>query len=184
MNKPYIAVMLIITMDHLLNSRIEHPESPLHLDGLSPEKFGRGAYANLSYTPSKLAGNVLFREASSMRRAEEGSSKAREWEALHELLLERLRHLQEEKEGVEQGAAQQIAMYKRMLGEMEKASEKRVRALQAHFSEEVHKMILAKEEEARYVQSEKELLENRIYELEEHIAALKGELDALAQTLK
>jgi hypothetical protein len=60
---------------------------------------------------------------------------------------------------------------------MEVAHEKRIRSIQASFSEEIHKVITLKEEEAKYVQSEKELLENRIYELEEAIAGFKGEIE-------
>jgi hypothetical protein len=48
-------------MDHLLESRLQGAESTLKLEGLSPDRFGRSAYAGLSYTPSKLAGNVLFK---------------------------------------------------------------------------------------------------------------------------
>lgn len=73
-------------------------------------------------------------------------------------------------------------MYKRMINEMETTHEKRIRALQAYFSEEMQKIILIKEEEAKYVQSEKELLENRIYELEEVIAGLKEELQTQMNT--
>lgn len=69
-----------------------------------------------------------------------------------------------------------------MINEMETTHEKRIRALQAYFSEEMQKIILIKEEEAKYVQSEKELLENRIYELEEVIAGLKEELQTQMNT--
>lgn len=87
-------------MDNLLQSRLHGAEAAQRLEGLSPERFGRGAYASLSYTPSKLAGNVLFKEAVSMRRVEESNSKAREGEAMVQLLRDKLRHLQEEKAGV------------------------------------------------------------------------------------
>ena len=55
-------------MDQLLNSRLSRGESPTKLENLSPEKFGRGAYANLTYTPSKLADNVLFKEATTLKK--------------------------------------------------------------------------------------------------------------------
>jgi hypothetical protein len=35
-----------------------------------------------------------------MRRVEESSSKAREWESMGQLLKDKLRHVQEEKDGV------------------------------------------------------------------------------------
>lgn len=47
-------------MDQLLESRLNGASS-VKLEGLSPDRFGKGAYAGLSYTPSKLAGNVLFK---------------------------------------------------------------------------------------------------------------------------
>lgn len=53
---------------------------------VSPEKYGRGGFAGLTYTPSKLAGNVLFQEAAHMRKMEEGSSRARESEVMNGLL--------------------------------------------------------------------------------------------------
>lgn len=71
-------------------------------------------------------------------------------------------------------------MYKRILAEAEAAHEKTLLALQAAFSEEMQRLILLKEQEAKFVQSEKELLENRILELEQVIATLKSELESEA----
>ena len=34
-------------------------ESPVKLSNLSPDKFGKGAFCDLAYTPSKLADNIL-----------------------------------------------------------------------------------------------------------------------------
>lgn len=47
------------------------------------------------------------------------------------------------------------------------------------FNDQINKIIQAKEEEAKYVQSEKELMENRIYQLEEVIAGLKIQVNDL-----
>jgi hypothetical protein len=44
----------------------------------------------LTYTPSKLADNVLFREASSLKRIEEESSKVREYESQNQLLSDQV----------------------------------------------------------------------------------------------
>lgn len=63
---------------------------------------------------------------------------------------------------MEQTLTQQIAMYKRILSEAEIAHEKSLMALQGAFSDEMQRIIQMKEEEAKFVQSEKELLENRI----------------------
>jgi len=51
-------------MQNLLeNSRrsANQNESPVKLSHLSPEKYGKGAFCDLTYTPSKLADNVLYR---------------------------------------------------------------------------------------------------------------------------
>jgi len=48
-------------MDHLLNSRMSADHSPSKLENLSPEKYGKAAYATLTFTPSKLVDNVLYR---------------------------------------------------------------------------------------------------------------------------
>lgn len=55
-------------MERLLDSRLSRDQSPTKLDNLSPEKFGKGAYASLTYTPSKLADNVLYKEASNFKK--------------------------------------------------------------------------------------------------------------------
>jgi hypothetical protein len=61
---------------------------------------------------------------------------------------------------------QQILMYKKMLNENEIKHEQRLKDLQRTFNEEMQKIIYSKEEEAKFAQSEKELLEGRIAELE------------------
>lgn len=64
-------------MDQLLLSRLDKDEEVTRLDNLSPDKFGRGAFARLSYTPSKLANNVLYKEALQLKKTEENGSKVR-----------------------------------------------------------------------------------------------------------
>ena len=64
-------------MDKLLDSRRKKEDSPEKLANISPEKYGKGAYCDLTYTPSKLADNFMFREANSLKRVEEESSKSR-----------------------------------------------------------------------------------------------------------
>ena len=53
-------------------------------------------------------------------------------------------------------------MYKKMVHEMELKHETRIKEVQKKFSIEIRKLIDEKEQEAKYAQSEKELLENRI----------------------
>ena len=66
---------------------------------------------------------------------------------------------------MEQALSQQITMYKRLLSETEAAHEKSLMSLQTAFSDEMQRVIAMKEEEAKFVQCEIELLENRILEL-------------------
>jgi hypothetical protein len=64
-------------MDSLLLSRIKKDVSPAKLTNLSPEKYGKAAWADLTYTPSKLADNVIYREVVTLKKTEEGTSKLR-----------------------------------------------------------------------------------------------------------
>lgn len=47
--------------ENLLNSRINKDASPSRLQNLSPDKYGKAAWAELAYTPCKLADNILYR---------------------------------------------------------------------------------------------------------------------------
>jgi hypothetical protein len=47
------------------------------MENLSPSKYGKGAFVELSYTPSKLADSVLYRDAITMKKIEEGNEKIR-----------------------------------------------------------------------------------------------------------
>ena len=63
-----------------------------------------------------------------------------------------------------------------MLHEMEVKHEARIKEIQKKFSTEIHRLIQEKEDEAKYAQSEKELLEKRIFELEQIIDDLRDKL--------
>ena len=54
--------------ENLLNSRINKDISPSRLKNLSPDKYGKAAWAELAYTPCKLADNVIYREATTMKK--------------------------------------------------------------------------------------------------------------------
>ena len=54
-------------MESLLASR-KISEEPSRLEGLSPEKYGKAAFSTLTYTPSKLADNVLYKEYSNQKK--------------------------------------------------------------------------------------------------------------------
>lgn len=60
-------------MQNLLeNSRRtnNYNESPVKLSNISPNKYGKGAYCDLTYTPSKLADNILYREVTTLKKVE------------------------------------------------------------------------------------------------------------------
>lgn len=48
-------------MDSLMRSRMRKDATPAKLSNLSPDKYGKAAWADLTYTPSKLAENAIFR---------------------------------------------------------------------------------------------------------------------------
>ena len=51
----------------------------------------------MSYTPSKLATNVLFKDVHNMKKTEENGSKLRESESMNQVFRDKIRHLQSEK---------------------------------------------------------------------------------------
>ena len=57
-------------MDSLLMSRMKKDVSPSKLYNLSPDKYGKAAWADLTYTPAKLAENPIFREATTQKKHE------------------------------------------------------------------------------------------------------------------
>jgi hypothetical protein len=73
----------------------------------------------LTYTPSKLVDNVLFKEVTTLKKIEEESSKVRESDAFNSILKDRLSQIIEERDGIEETLTKQILMYKKMLNENE-----------------------------------------------------------------
>lgn len=69
-----------------------------------------------------------------------------------------------------------IAVYKQIIADMEAKNDERIRIMQLKFNEEIQRYIKDKEEEAKFIQSEKEILEKHILDLEAQIAKLKEEL--------
>ena len=57
-------------------------------------------------------------------------------------------------------------MYKKLIFEMEEKAEERLKTAQDAFKRQVESIVVAKEEEAKFAQSEKEDLENAMQELE------------------
>ena len=166
-------------MHNLLESRrsAQGYESPVKLQNLSPEKYGKAAYVDLTYTPSKLADNLLYREVTTMKKMEEGNGKVREIEALNSIFQDRLEQIKQERDGIEESLTSQIHMYKRLLQESEIKNESRIKEIQSNFKLEIKKILEEKEEEAKFAQSEQEILEARIEELEGIINNLKEQLD-------
>lgn len=88
-------------MDNLLNSRLSRDASPSKLENLSPEKYGKAAFASMTFTPSKLVDNVLFKEVTTLKKVEEEASKVRESDALNSILKDRLAQVIQERDGIE-----------------------------------------------------------------------------------
>ena len=54
-------IRILSMTEPLIMSRMRKDVSPAKLHNLSPDKFGKAAWADLSYTPAKLADNVIYR---------------------------------------------------------------------------------------------------------------------------
>lgn len=68
-------------------------------------------------------------------------------------------------------------MYKKLLLESEMKNEARIRDIQNGFKIQIKRLLDEKEQDAKYAQSQKELLENRIAELEQILNDLKEKYD-------
>ena len=88
---------------------------------------------------------------------------------MNDFMKERLLQTEQERDGIQISLSQQINMYKKMYNESEIKHEARLKEIQKRFCTEISMLISQKEEEAKYSQSEKELLEERIAELEERL---------------
>lgn len=81
------------------------------------------------------------------------------------MLNDQVNYLKKERDGISESLNQIITMYKTILAEMEVKNDERIKDIQKKFKEEMQKIILDKEEEAKYFQSEKEILEETITDL-------------------
>ena len=63
------------------------------MNKLEPEKYGKGAYCDLSYTPSKLADHILFKDAHFLKKLEEEVSKTRDLEGKNKILGDQVDYL-------------------------------------------------------------------------------------------
>jgi hypothetical protein len=52
----------------MLFSRRQKEEAAEKIESLSPEKYGKGAFLDLTFTPSKLSEHVLYREATNLKK--------------------------------------------------------------------------------------------------------------------
>ena len=117
---------------------------PEKLTGLSPEKYGKAAYIDLSFTPSQLNENVLYRDAMKMKTMEDPNQRVRELEAECVQLSDKVSKLERERDGIESSLNQQISMYKKMIEEMEITNANRIKDIHKGFSLEITKMIGSK----------------------------------------
>ena len=54
----------------------------------------------MTYTPSKLKENALYRETSTLKRVEESHSKVRQLEAENTMLMDKLSQIKVERDGI------------------------------------------------------------------------------------
>jgi hypothetical protein len=127
-----------------LRSRRHLEETSEKVGKLSPEKFGQGAFLDLTFTPSKLTEHVLYREATHLKKVEEESSRSRELEVANKVLHDQVEFLKRERDGIEKSLTKMIEMYKQIIAEMEGKSEERIRIIQLKFKEEIQKNIREK----------------------------------------
>jgi len=69
--------------------------------------------------------------------------------------MDKLKYMEEEKNVIINSLNQQIAVYKKIIKEMESKNEERIKDLQRRFKEELSRIIISKEEEVKFIQSEK-----------------------------
>lgn len=147
------------------------------LSGLSPEKYGRSAFRELSYTPEKLYESFMYKENTSNKRVEEERRRVRELESSNTLHTEKIRQLEVEIETINRSLLLQIDMYKKMLEDKEEEKLRHIKLLQEQYNSEISIIIAEREEEARVVQAQKEQLENRVQELQSKIEELSGHVN-------
>ena len=162
--------------EKLFTAQKDTASSKQQVGTISPEKYGKAAFEGLTFTPSKLSENVLYREASSLKRVEEQAGRSREFETQNEILSEQVDFLKRERDGISGSLNEIIAMYKGIIAEMEAKNDNHIKHIQQQFRQEMQKHIADKDQESRYFQAERELLEQRITQLEDEQAATKQEL--------
>ncbi len=96
-------------------------------------------------------------------------------------LTDQLEFTKREKEGIEQSLQKMVGMYKEIIAEMEVKHEERLRKVQYKFTEEMQRVILDKEEEAKYFTAQREALEAEIACRDEKIEELGGEVAQLSK---
>lgn len=96
-------------------SKDPHSSSPTRLKNLSPEKYGRTAFRELSYTPEKLTENFLYKEITVTKKIEVEKKRIRELESETAVQAEKIRQLEIEIDTVRKSLTLQIEMYKKML---------------------------------------------------------------------
>jgi predicted RNase H-like nuclease (RuvC/YqgF family) len=115
--------------------------SPTKLSGLSPEKYGKTAFRELSYTPEKLSENFLYKEVTVTKKIEVEKKRIRELESTCAVQVEKIRQLETENETLRKSYQLQIDMYKQMLKEQEDEKAKHIRTLQASYNLEIQRLL-------------------------------------------
>ena len=119
--------------EKLFTAQKDTASSKQQVGTISPEKYGKAAFEGLTFTPSKLSENVLYREASSLKRVEEQAGRSREFETQNEILSEQVDFLKRERDGISGSLNEIIAMYKGIIAEMEAKNDNHIKHIQQQF---------------------------------------------------
>lgn len=111
------------------------------MERLSPQKYGKGAFLDLTFTPSKLSEHVLYRQATNLKKIQEESCKGRELEVANKILQDQVEFLKRERDGIEKSLTKMIEMYKQIISQMEAKNEERIRIIQVKFCEEIQRYL-------------------------------------------
>lgn len=138
------------------NTKEPASSSPTRLYNLSPEKYGKTAFRELSYTPEKLNENFLYKEVTVTKKIEVEKKRIRELESLTAVQQEKIKQLELEIETVRKSLQLQIEMYKQMLKDQEDEKAKHIKQLQTSYNIEIQKLLNQHEEDSKVAQAEKE----------------------------
>lgn len=154
--------------------------TPVPLKNLSPEKFGRSAFRELSYTPEKLVETILYKDVASNKKLELEKKRIRELESEVAVQGEKVRQLELEVDTVRKSLTMQIDMYKKMLKDKEEEHARLIKSQQGSYNAEIRRLLEEQDRQTKVFQSEKDSLETRICQLLSRITELESHSESTA----